>query len=49
MKRMEKIAQRRPFILSDVVLQSNPNDVTEWLKRIELSCKHESNNKSATL
>lgn len=27
---------RRPFLLSEVVLSQNPNDVSEWLKRVEI-------------
>ena len=48
-KRIEDISQKRPYILSDVLLQSNPNDVEEWLKRIELCSREQSNNKQDIL
>jgi len=34
--RLENLIQRRPFLLSNVVLRQNPNNVYEWLNRIKL-------------
>lgn len=34
--RFEKLMDRRPFLVNDVHLRQNPNNVQEWMKRIEL-------------
>ena len=34
--RLENLIQRRPFLLSNVVLRQNPNNVFEWLNRVKL-------------
>jgi pre-mRNA-splicing factor SYF1 len=34
--RIEQLLERRPFLVSDVQLEQNPNDVSEWLNRIQL-------------
>lgn len=34
--RIESLLERRPFLLSDIVLAQHPNDINEWLKRIKL-------------
>ncbi|TEA09804.1 Pre-mRNA-splicing factor SYF1 [Colletotrichum sidae] len=36
MMRFEQLMDRRPFLLNDVVLRQNPNNVTEWEKRVAL-------------
>lgn len=36
MKAFEELADRRPFLLNDVLLRRNPNDVQEWEKRVAL-------------
>jgi len=36
--RLESLIQRRPFLMSNTVLRQNPNNVYEWLNRIQL-CK----------
>lgn len=36
--RLERLMDRRPFLVNDVLLRQNPNNVAEWLKRVEL-CK----------
>jgi len=36
MKDFEELADRRPFLLNDVMIRRNPNDVQEWEKRIAL-------------
>lgn len=36
LQRIENLLQRRPFLLSDVVLAENPNDVGEWMNRLKL-------------
>ncbi|VDC07118.1 unnamed protein product [Peniophora sp. CBMAI 1063] len=36
MKDFEALMDRRPFLLNDVLLRRNPNDVQEWEKRIAL-------------
>ncbi|KAF9452876.1 TPR-like protein [Macrolepiota fuliginosa MF-IS2] len=36
MKDFEELADRRPFLLNDVMVRRNPNDVQEWEKRIAL-------------
>ena len=47
--RMDKLLSRRPFILSDVILWSSPNDVDQWLKRIALCIKHSPGNSDLVL
>ena len=34
--RLENLLQRRPFLLSNVVLRQNPHNVYEWLNRVKL-------------
>ena len=34
--RLESLIDKRPFLLSNVVLRHSPNNVNEWLNRIEL-------------
>ncbi|KAJ3018955.1 Pre-mRNA-splicing factor SYF1 [Thoreauomyces humboldtii] len=34
--RFEKLMERRPFLVNDVVLRQNPHNVNEWEKRVEL-------------
>ena len=34
--RLENLIQRRPFLLSNVILRQNPNNVYEWLNRVKL-------------
>ncbi|KAI0177771.1 hypothetical protein BJ166DRAFT_31068 [Pestalotiopsis sp. NC0098] len=43
MMRFEQLMDRRPFLLNDVVLRQNPNNVAEWEKRVALwgDNKHE--------
>ena len=36
MKRFEELMDRRPFLVNDVLLRRNPNDVQEWEKRVAL-------------
>jgi pre-mRNA-splicing factor SYF1 len=36
MKSFEELMDRRPFLVNDVLLRRNPNDVQEWEKRIAL-------------
>lgn len=36
MMRFEHLMDRRPFLLNDVLLRQNPNQVTEWEKRVAL-------------
>jgi pre-mRNA-splicing factor SYF1 len=36
MLRFEQLMDRRPFLLNDVLLRQNPNNVLEWEKRIAL-------------
>jgi pre-mRNA-splicing factor SYF1 len=36
MKAFEELMDRRPFLVNDVLLRRNPNDVTEWEKRVAL-------------
>ncbi|EPQ58752.1 hypothetical protein GLOTRDRAFT_104017 [Gloeophyllum trabeum ATCC 11539] len=36
MKEFEELMDRRPFLVNDVLLRRNPNDVQEWEKRIAL-------------
>lgn len=43
MMRFEQLMDRRPFLINDVLLRQNPNNVPEWEKRIALwgDNKHE--------
>ena len=34
--RVNNLLQRRPFLLNSTILRRNPNNIAEWLKRIEL-------------
>lgn len=36
MQHIERMLERRPLLLSNVLLRQNPNNVHEWLKRVEL-------------
>ncbi|KAI1915093.1 pre-mRNA-splicing factor syf1 [Ophidiomyces ophidiicola] len=36
MMRFEQLMDRRPFLLNDVLLRQNPNNVIEWSKRVAL-------------
>jgi pre-mRNA-splicing factor SYF1 len=36
MKEFEDLIDRRPFLVNDVLLRRNPNDVQEWEKRVAL-------------
>ena len=36
MKEFEELTDRRPFLLNEVLLRRNPNDVQEWEKRVAL-------------
>lgn len=36
MKEFEELMDRRPFLVNDVLLRRNPNDVQEWEKRIAM-------------
>ena len=36
MKEFEELMERRPFLVNDVLLRRNPNDVQEWEKRVLL-------------
>jgi pre-mRNA-splicing factor SYF1 len=36
MKAFEELMDRRPFLVNDVLLRRNPNDVQEWEKRVAL-------------
>lgn len=36
MKAFEDLMDRRPFLVNDVLIRRNPNDVQEWEKRILL-------------
>lgn len=36
MKELEELTDRRPFLLNDVLIRRNPNDVQEWEKRVAL-------------
>jgi pre-mRNA-splicing factor SYF1 len=36
MKSFEELMDRRPFLVNDVLLRRNPNDVQEWEKRVAL-------------
>lgn len=41
MMRFEYLMDRRPFLLNDVLLKQNPNNVPEWEKRIQLWADNE--------
>jgi pre-mRNA-splicing factor SYF1 len=34
--RLEELLDKRPFLLSNVVLRQSPNNVKEWLQRVEM-------------
>ncbi|KND00377.1 mRNA splicing protein SYF1 [Spizellomyces punctatus DAOM BR117] len=34
--RFEKLMERRPFLVNDVILRQNPHNVAEWEKRVDL-------------
>ena len=34
--RLERLMERRPFLVNSVLLRQNPNNVHEWLKRVKL-------------
>ncbi|CAA7267929.1 unnamed protein product [Cyclocybe aegerita] len=36
MKEFEALTDRRPFLMNDVLIRRNPNDVQEWEKRVAL-------------
>lgn len=36
MMRFEQLMDRRPFLLNDVLLRQNPNNIAEWEKRVAL-------------
>lgn len=36
LERLEKLLDNRAFLLSNVILKQNPNNVNEWLNRIQL-------------
>ena len=36
MKEFEELMDRRPFLVNDVLIRRNPNDVQEWEKRVAL-------------
>lgn len=36
MKDFEELMDRRPFLVNDVIIRRNPNDVQEWEKRVAL-------------
>ena len=36
MDRLEQLMNRRPFLLNEVLLRQNPNNVIEWQKRVSL-------------
>ena len=39
-QRLETLIERRPFLLSNIVLRQNPHNVYEWLNRITV-CEHD--------
>ncbi|ORX48364.1 TPR-like protein [Piromyces finnis] len=45
MARFENLMDRRPFLVNDVLLRQNPNNVHEWEKRVELWKKSNNQNK----
>jgi len=36
MREFEELMDRRPFLVNDVLIRRNPNDVQEWEKRVAL-------------
>ncbi|KAF8312741.1 protein prenylyltransferase [Cantharellus anzutake] len=36
MRKLEELMDRRPFLVNDVLIRRNPNDVQEWEKRVAL-------------
>ncbi|KAI7936019.1 hypothetical protein MJO29_015322 [Puccinia striiformis f. sp. tritici] len=44
MKEFEELMDRRPFLVNEVLLRRNPNDVQEWEKRIILFGNEDSDN-----
>jgi pre-mRNA-splicing factor SYF1 len=36
MKNFEELMDRRPFLMNEVLLRRNPNEVVEWEKRVAL-------------
>lgn len=36
MARFERLLDRRPFLLNQVLLRQNPSNVLEWMKRVQL-------------
>ncbi|KAJ3286136.1 Pre-mRNA-splicing factor SYF1 [Borealophlyctis nickersoniae] len=44
--RFEKLLERRPFLVNDVVLRQNPHNVHEWEKRVELWLERDNNQKA---
>ena len=36
MRQFEKLMDRRPFLVNEVLIRRNPNDVQEWEKRVAL-------------
>eukprot|EP00833_Pecoramyces_ruminatium_P009876 jgi/Orpsp1_1/1183908/evm.model.c7180000087180.1 len=45
MARFENLMDRRPFLVNDVLLRQNPNNVYEWEKRVELWKKNNNQTK----
>jgi pre-mRNA-splicing factor SYF1 len=45
MKELEELTDRRPFLLNDVLIRRNPNDVQEWEKRVALWGKQDEGGK----
>jgi pre-mRNA-splicing factor SYF1 len=43
--RFERLMQRRPFLLNDVVLRQNPHNVVEWQNRVNLWKERENKEK----
>ena len=43
--RLDDLLERRAFLISDVLLQQNPNDVNEWIHRIQLCDRIKDENK----
>ena len=46
MKQFEKLMDRRPFLVNEVLIRRNPNDVQEWEKRVAL---HGTNDEAVSL
>ena len=44
--RLENLIQRRPFLLSNVILRQNPHNVYEWLNRVQLCEQLSTSNES---